>query len=216
MALNCKSLSTVRPGHLFLPERSTALMFYGSSTGLGLLMCVQCTQSCLKGPACYHCTRVQPSVRWSLGQLLITLYWATEATALNDNSVLGNNQTLSASFSSPSLFVSIILTPFRPKSPYPFHTVSRFCQSRSQFIPANWKCRSSVFGWPLRAVFTSLFSLLYRAKLKLQPNQECVYEQDCGVSPQMWTLFGTFFRVSHAHEWWSDPSVWVGTLWPSH
>ena len=86
--------------------QSAALMFYGSSAGLGLLMCVQCTQSCLKGPACYHCTRVQPSVRWSLGQLLITLYWATEATALNDNSVLGNNQTLSASFSSP-LFVCL-------------------------------------------------------------------------------------------------------------
>lgn len=74
-------------------------------------MCVQCTQSCLKDPACYHCTLVQPSVRWSLGQLLITLYWATQATALNDNSVLENNLTL-CSFSSLSLCVSIIITQF--------------------------------------------------------------------------------------------------------
>lgn len=128
--------------------QSPAVMFQDYSTRLGLLMCVQCTQSCLKGPACYHCTRVQPSVRWSLGQLLITLYRATEASDLNDNSVLGNNLSLSVSISFLSLFVSFILTQMHPG----LYIVLRLSWNRLQL--SIW-----FYCDHLWVVFTSLFRL---------------------------------------------------------
>lgn len=53
-----------------------------------------------------------PAVEWSLRHLLITHYWATELTALNDNSGFGNNQALSLSvFLFPFLFLTQSLSP---------------------------------------------------------------------------------------------------------
>lgn len=60
---------------------------------------------------------MQPSVRWSLRQLLITLYWATEANALNDNSVVVQSGSLSHSVS--SLCESVVPAVFRSNISYP-------------------------------------------------------------------------------------------------
>lgn len=54
-------------------------------------MYVRCTQSCLKAPAL---TIVHLVFRWSLGHVLITIQWATDAIALNDNTMLWDNHSL--------------------------------------------------------------------------------------------------------------------------
>lgn len=139
----------------------------------GLLMCAQCTQSCLKGPACYHCTRVQPSVRWSLRQLLITLYWATEETALNDNSVMGNNQTLCLFLFLP-LWDSIILAPFRTNALYPeLSRLSLWIKMKQMHSKPG-----SLFKWWLdfSSLLTSVFS--QETETTAKPNHWHVHGSD--------------------------------------
>lgn len=103
---------------------------------------------------------------------------------MNDNSVLGNNRTLSASFL--SLCVSIIL--------YPLLVVSRFTWNRWQLIPTIQTCLSLIFDWSLMNGLHLSFHI--RLKLLLLPKLALMLKicpfvpahgqvEDCGVSPQV-------------------------------
>lgn len=96
-----------------------------------------CAQSHLKGPVCYHCTWVQPSVGWIRRQLLISVHWTIEATALNDDSVWEQSD-------SPCVILLLWL-------PVPSNVLSTnfilvvMCVDSSQTI-FDWRCTDQVFS----------------------------------------------------------------------